>query len=250
MCSKIDGAIRQSKRQTTGIRGTWCKFAISIKDTGSKFCHVCQQYRWQTIGTISDCWPLKVNLKEKIYLYVNSTTQRCPSKISKTFLIEDFFHLPPVSMTPVVHLELGISLPIFENIWNGPKGILRGLGKLIHKKTWSLKYCGTVPLIILWTWPAPLCPLMLVMPCWTTVIQKAHLGLGLPHCLSSAIKHTGTAYSPLMFFLYRYMSVMLLHLPFLSALRPIMPLTCENMSILSMSKLSFVTLSWDWKHKE
>ncbi len=28
---------------------------------------------------------LKVNLKEKIYLYVNSTTQRCPNKIIKTF---------------------------------------------------------------------------------------------------------------------------------------------------------------------
>ncbi len=27
---------------------------------------------------------------KKIYLYVNSTTQRCPNKIFKTFLIEDF----------------------------------------------------------------------------------------------------------------------------------------------------------------
>ncbi len=30
---------------------------------------------------------LKVNLKEKIYLYANSTTQRCPKEIMKTFLI-------------------------------------------------------------------------------------------------------------------------------------------------------------------
>jgi hypothetical protein len=29
-------------------------------------------------------------LKGKIYLYVNSNTQRCPNKITKTFLIEDF----------------------------------------------------------------------------------------------------------------------------------------------------------------
>jgi hypothetical protein len=42
-------------------------------------------------------------------------------------MIEDFFYLPPVSMTPVVHLELRISLPIFENIRNGPIGM--GLGK-------------------------------------------------------------------------------------------------------------------------
>jgi hypothetical protein len=45
-------------------------------------------------------------LKAKIYIYVNSTTQRCPSKIIKILQFEDFFHLPPVSATPVVHLEL------------------------------------------------------------------------------------------------------------------------------------------------
>jgi hypothetical protein len=44
-------------------------------------------------------------------------------------MIEDFFHLPPVSTTPVVHLELRISPRIFEKIRNGPKGLLRGLGE-------------------------------------------------------------------------------------------------------------------------
>jgi hypothetical protein len=43
------------------------------------------------MGTIYDCLHFKVNLKKKIYLYVNSTTHRCPNKISETFLIEDFF---------------------------------------------------------------------------------------------------------------------------------------------------------------
>jgi hypothetical protein len=47
--------------------------------------------------TISGCRLLKVNLKAKIYIYFNSTTQRCPNKIIKIFLMEDFFHLPPVS---------------------------------------------------------------------------------------------------------------------------------------------------------
>jgi hypothetical protein len=70
-----------------------------------------------------------VNLKEKMYLYANSTIQRCSNKIIKTFLIEDFVHLPPVSMTPVVHLELGISPRILEKNQNGPYGILRGLGE-------------------------------------------------------------------------------------------------------------------------
>jgi hypothetical protein len=44
-------------------------------------------------------------------------------------MIEDFFHLPPVSLTPVVHVELQISPQIFEKILNGPNGILRGLGE-------------------------------------------------------------------------------------------------------------------------
>ncbi len=64
-----------------------------------------------------------------MYLEVNPTYQRCPNKIIKTYKIEDFFHLPPVSLTPVVHLELQISPQIFENFFNGPKGILRGLGE-------------------------------------------------------------------------------------------------------------------------
>jgi hypothetical protein len=38
-------------------------------------------------------------------------------------------NLPPVSLTPVVHLDLRISLRIFENIRNDPKVIIRGLGK-------------------------------------------------------------------------------------------------------------------------
>jgi hypothetical protein len=70
-----------------------------------------------------------MKLKKKIYLYANSTTQRCPKEIMKIFLIEDFFHLPPVSTTQVVHLELRISPRIFEKIQNGPNGIIRDLGE-------------------------------------------------------------------------------------------------------------------------
>jgi hypothetical protein len=66
-----------------------------------------------------------VNLKAKIYIYVNSTIQRCFNKIIKIFLIEDFFHLPPVSATPVANLELRL----LEKIRNGPNGILWGWGE-------------------------------------------------------------------------------------------------------------------------
>jgi hypothetical protein len=69
-----------------------------------------------------------VNLKAKIYINVNSTIQSCPNKIIKIFLIEDFFHLPPVSAIPVDNLELRISPRIFEKIRNGPNGILWGWG--------------------------------------------------------------------------------------------------------------------------
>ncbi len=39
------------------------------------------------MGLISGCRYLKVNLKAKMYPYVNSTFQRCPNKIIKIFLI-------------------------------------------------------------------------------------------------------------------------------------------------------------------
>jgi hypothetical protein len=51
-----------------------------------------------------------LNLNAKIYYF---TTQRCANKIFEIFLNEDFFHLPPVSTTPVVHLEPRISPQIF-----------------------------------------------------------------------------------------------------------------------------------------
>jgi hypothetical protein len=81
------------------------------------------------MGAISGCRHLKVNLKAKIFIYVNSFTQRCPNNIIKIFLLEGFFHLPPVSLTPVVHLEPRISPRIFEKIRNGRNVILRCLGE-------------------------------------------------------------------------------------------------------------------------
>ncbi len=89
-----------------------------------QICHLHQRHRWQIMGKILGCKHLKVNLKAKVYIYVNSTTQRCPNKIIKIFLLEDFFHLPLVSTTLVVHLEPQISPRIFEKIWNGRIGLI------------------------------------------------------------------------------------------------------------------------------
>ncbi len=79
------------------------------------------------MGTISGCRYLKENLKAKNFINVKSTIQRCPNKIIKIFLIEYFFHLPPVSATPVVNLK-GIVQP-FE---------LGGVTRLIRT---AVKFC-------------------------------------------------------------------------------------------------------------
>ncbi len=78
-----------------------------------QICHQCHWHRWQIMGTISGCRHMKVNMKAKNYIYVFSTTQ-----IMKISMIDDFFHLPPVSLTLVANLKLQISLRIFEKIWN------------------------------------------------------------------------------------------------------------------------------------
>jgi hypothetical protein len=98
------------------------------------------------MATISGCRQIKVNLKAKIYIYVNSTTQRCPNKIITIFLLEGFFHLPPVSLTPVANLELRISPRIFEKIWIGPNGIIRGLGETDSRKKLKAKNLVTLSL--------------------------------------------------------------------------------------------------------
>ena len=111
---KNRGDIRKS-RCTTGVNDTGGKFATGVNDTGGKLppvsttpaanlppvllvllipvanlppvstipaanLPICQRHRWQTKGLISGCRYLKVNLKAKMYICVNSTTQRCPNK--------------------------------------------------------------------------------------------------------------------------------------------------------------------------
>ncbi len=84
-----------------GVNYTDGKFSTSINDTS--WYRWGRWYQWKIMVTISDCLHLKVNLRKKIKPYVISSTQRCPNNILY-FLIEDFFHLPPVS-----RIELWIS---------------------------------------------------------------------------------------------------------------------------------------------
>jgi hypothetical protein len=54
--------------------------------------------------------------------------------------------LPPVSTTPVVHLELRKSQQLFEKFETAQMGYSGVWGKLIHEKTWNRKSRGNVPL--------------------------------------------------------------------------------------------------------
>ncbi len=98
------------------------------------------------MATISGCRHLKVNLKAKIYICVYSTTQRCSNKIIKIFLLASFFHLPPVSTTPVANLELRISPRMSEKIQKNPNGIIRGLGETDSRKKPEAKNLVTLSL--------------------------------------------------------------------------------------------------------
>ncbi len=113
-----------------------------------QICNLCRWHRWQIMATISGCRcrHLKVNLKAKIYIYVYSTTQRCPNKVIKIFLLEGFFHLLPVSLTPAANLELWISPRIFEKILNDPNGIIRDLGETDSRKKPEAKNLVTLSL--------------------------------------------------------------------------------------------------------
>ncbi len=105
-----------------------------------QICLQCQWRRWQFATSFNDTGAVANNRSNyqtadilkwtwKKYLYANSTSQRCPKENIKIFLIIDFFHLPPVSLTPVANLELRISPWIFEKIRNGLNGLIRGLGE-------------------------------------------------------------------------------------------------------------------------
>jgi hypothetical protein len=75
--------------RTAGVVDTCGKFA-TCGNAEAKSSLQCQQPQRQIKGTISDCWHIQVNSKEKIYLFVNSTTQRC-LKYNKKFSDWRFF---------------------------------------------------------------------------------------------------------------------------------------------------------------
>ncbi len=84
-------------------------------------------------------------LEGKIYLHLNSTTQRYPNRIMKTLLIEDFIHLPPLSQHRWRTLSCEYLSEFSKKFETAVKGYSGACGKLIQEKTWSRNSLGTVP---------------------------------------------------------------------------------------------------------
>jgi hypothetical protein len=61
-------------------------------------------------------------------------------------MIEDFFHLPPVSLTPVVHLECEYLHEFSKKFETALMVYLGAWGKLIHEKKPEVEKLVTVSL--------------------------------------------------------------------------------------------------------
>jgi hypothetical protein len=113
------GVVDTGDKFATGVNNASGKFAASVNDTGGKLPPVLitpvANNQYQAADTLHWTW------RQKFCIYVNSTTRRFQNKIIKIFMIDDFFYLPLVSMTPVVQLKLQLSSQILEKNLNGPE---------------------------------------------------------------------------------------------------------------------------------
>ncbi len=87
-----------------------------------------------------------MNLKENIYLYVNSTTQRCPNKTIKTVMIEDFSIWACVNDSGGAPWAANtVSPQIGEKMCYDSNRILRGLGETDSCKNLKSKISWLCP---------------------------------------------------------------------------------------------------------
>ena len=88
--------------------------------------------------TISGCRHLKVNLKAKIYIYVNSTTQRCPNK----FFCLKIFSICTLSREYLREFSktFEMAVMVYSHAW----------GKLIHEKKQKSKISWHCPFKRIW----------------------------------------------------------------------------------------------------
>ncbi len=111
------------------IRAVSNFFENSRRYSQLKVCHRCQRHRWQMEKIFN-----QKNFNNFILsplgsrgnIYINFCLQ-VHFEVSVAWYCSNY--LPPVSMTPVVHLDLRISPRNFEKIRNDPNVIIRGLGE-------------------------------------------------------------------------------------------------------------------------
>jgi hypothetical protein len=121
------------------------KFAAGVVDAGGKFAagvcrwhrrQICRRYRWHRWQICHQCQQHKgnwwKNLPPVSLMPVANLPLVCVVDTGGNLppvLLTPVANLPPVSLTPVVHLYLGISPWIFKKILNDPNSIIRGLGE-------------------------------------------------------------------------------------------------------------------------
>jgi hypothetical protein len=118
----------------TSVVDTGGKFATRVNDTGGKFATGVNDTGGKQWDYDQAADTLNWNWRQKCIYMLTLLSKGVPTKLLQFFWLNIFFHLPPVSATPVVNLELRISPRIFEKIRNGPNGIFWGWGKLIDEK--------------------------------------------------------------------------------------------------------------------
>ncbi len=108
-------------------------------------CHQYQRHRRQTMRLISGWGYLKVNLKAKIYIYVNSISKGVPTKLLKFFWLKIFF----ICHRCQRHRWSTLSCEYLRDFWKKFEMVLMGYsgaggGNWFIKKTRSKKSRDTV----------------------------------------------------------------------------------------------------------
>ncbi len=146
--SKICGDIHPSQGASPGQR-LWqiCSWQILQPVPLMLLTPVANLPPVSAMGTLLGCRHLKVNLKTKIDIYVNSSTQRCPNKIIKIFWLKIFSICHQCQRHRWCTLNCEYLREFSEKFETALLVYSGACGKLIHEK--SQKSRGTVPLNVL-----------------------------------------------------------------------------------------------------
>ncbi len=143
--------LRPPKSDTAadGIIGTVMKSCIHLP-------MVSLEPLWKVASGVDDTTDktvlhLKIKIKQKFYR-CKVHPPKLLTKYLKKIMSQTFCLLSPVSLTPLININSRISPRIFEKIWNGHNGILRGVGKTdLWKKNLKPKISCQTPFNLILT---------------------------------------------------------------------------------------------------